>query len=850
MKGQFFVLLSLLFAGVSAQETALNPYFPWINQQKAPRPEYVWQGAEDIIYHNTDIANKKWATAPEFYAFLSKNWTFNRQMKWERTPENLIFCYSEGDTLKLTGTGAASEWFTDPANSLRKVGNRTIFEKKSVIRVRDAAVMPAFQFHPGQHPVLELVVNEADCEWQFVVSPKGRAGVPLISSGWHKGAGRYSVNIAQKLAEKGYTDNNYAELNFAIGVWVGDTLQTAKVDFYAGFKTEAAIINPLPVIRTAANASKGVALAFMVTDMHGKPVPASSVKAACLNGKKQLACSPKENRAAYSERFDKEGDYSLTIQVSAPFKLTKTQPVRITPNAYYSFDKVTNVVKRNGEIISPVTGSYQGAFYFADNGKPTEHIVQGQEQWNRNKPDSLRLHWWESLTGKELNERFSFLAANKWKVVHLNQHWNNWERLDAGGNIAPHGAEQLALYIKMAANNGIAHIQDLSHYPYYENQVWQQYLDAGYKYADWFMPGAQPFQRMFTRYIKDVATVFKDETDILAIGASGEGDKYIQLSRAMDMLKTYKNIDTKHLFVGEPIHIYGEVPQKETTGWTQDLLGSRTYALGTKIETELDMGIYFRLNRMIPNVCMLEGSFPPPPGYSRLYFEPENDKHISWVGTEFYRTNLRQSVYLGLLYRQAMIITWDEQFTEDERLVFDKIRQQINWQSPLKQPYTAILISDSLFKPDYLKQAAAYERYLTTAKPLDYCFITDTARFKGTVIDLEKKEAIEQLTFSDTPLFAVKGKYAITYTQTQDQKQILAYVYNISNHKKYSVEYSYIHRLPVEADVLLTTISAQGYKAQVFDLNTKQLIYEGDATPQLLHVKQSRSDYFIVLNKL
>lgn len=845
-----FLLMFCLSVTLKAQFPVTHPHFSWINQQQGtPRPDYVWEGVEDIIYHNTQIANPNWAKTPEFYAFLSKNWVFNRAMKWVRTLDGNIFCYSECDTLKLTGSNQVSRWFTDPANIISEAGEKTIFKKQSKIRVRDAAVLPAFQFHLGQNPVLVVNVSKSDCDWQFCVGIKGRAGKPMLSSGWQNGAKTITFNIAEELSKKGY-ELNYAELNLVMGVWTGDSLKTGQVEFSAFMKTQAAIITSLPVIKTLSYAEKGIPVEIILTNDAGEITRDNILRPYCsFDGRKQdMILSDKTYKTVLP--FSQLGNHQISFTFNSKGELNQKQIIRITENEYFKYDKEIAAIKRNDSILSPLTGSYQGAFYFANTGKTDERMVQGQEEWNKSNPDGLRLHWWESLTGKELEQRFSYLGANKWKILHLNQHWNNWERLDAGGNIAPHGAEQLALYVRSAHKFGLAHIQDLSHYPYYESTVWQQYKDAGYKETDWFILWRQPFTTMFHQYIHDVASIFKDETSILAIGASGEGDKYNQLSRSVDMMNTYKDVDDKHIFIGEPIHIYNQLPRRDIAGWTQDILGSRTYLLGNQLETELDMGMYFRLNRMNSNVTMLEGSFAPPPGYSKMTFDPKDDKFNTWTGTEIYRTNLRTSIYMGLVARQPLLVTWDEQFTEDERIVFDKIRKQIRWDKKLKEPQVGVLISDSLFKTKYLKIASLYERHFTSEQPMDYKFITDTAGFKGTVIDIMKDYSNPILPSSLKSYIQVSPGYAVTYTITEDQSQVLAFVYNTTNHIKRSVEYSYIHRLPMPVDLKLSTRDLAGnYQYQIYDLDDKKLVKEGNGSELEFSKESTKHDYFVILNR-
>lgn len=837
-----------------AEDAVKHPFFAWINQQEGPRPEYVWQGAEDLIYHNRGFANKNWENAPEFYAFLSKNWVFNKQMEWIRTDNGNIICYSKGNYLALTGDGQASKWFSDPANSIRNNNDYTVFEKKSTIRTRDAAVLPAFQFQIDQHPILELEVDYADCDWQFCVAVKGRAGIPLLSSGWCNKAKKIKLNLAEALQKKGYK-LNYPELTFVMGVWTNSPEKSGKVSFKAGFPTHPAIIASLPVIKTLSNANRGISIESITVNGQGIPMQNANTVICKINGNKLFM---QKHGQGYITKLPiyEEGSYSESFEADSFKSVNYIDAIRITRDEYYKYDKTLKSITLNAKPISPLTGSYQGTVYFAGNGTSKESIVQGQEEWDKHIPEDLRLHWWESLTEKELKERFSYLQSNGWKVLHLNTHWNNWERLDAGGKIAPHAAEQLALYIRTAAEYGLCHIQDLSHYPYYESEVWQEYLDNGYKNEYWFipgkdmMPGKKTFTTMFNQYIHDFATIFKDETNILAIGASGEGDRANQLSRSVSIMKAFKEIDKKHLFIAEPSYYFYEMPQMEVLGWSQDLLGSRTYLLGNRMNTELDMGVYFRLHSMVPNMCMLEGSFPAPPVYARMTYGPNDERSKSWIGTDMYRSNLRLSIYMGLLYRLPLLVTWDEQVTEDERIVFEKIRNEIHWDSPLEDPEISLYITDSFFQGNNRIVGGEYEHFFTTKYPRSYKFISEKENANGYIIDVNDKYSEPHVPDSIAKLFSISDGYAVSYTQTADKRQILAFVFNVGSHKRYEVEYANNHRIAIPENLKITTDILHNYSCEIFSLNSKKIIYSGMMNKVIYEKANTDDDYFIVLNKL
>jgi len=220
----FSIIITVLSSVVLAQDGSgkihagdgqVVPDFSWLNQKDGPRPKYVWENREDCMYHDRYYSDSAKMTAPEIYPIMRSAWVFNRAMKWIRNQDGTIIAVSKGGDLMLTGEKQVSGWYSDPQNEITNAGDVTTFEKSNNKRRRDCAVLPSFQFHIGQHPVLEVTVLESTDDWQFVASLKGRSGAHFISSGWQSGAKTIHLNIDKALKDKGY-DLNYPELHFVI----------------------------------------------------------------------------------------------------------------------------------------------------------------------------------------------------------------------------------------------------------------------------------------------------------------------------------------------------------------------------------------------------------------------------------------------------------------------------------------------------------------------------------------------------------------------------------------------------------------------------------------------------------
>ena len=272
----------------AAHPSKLNaPHFPWVNQVEGPRPAYVWENWEDLIYHDQQY-HPAIMSAPEFAAFMGHNWAFNRAIEWhEEGLDGCVVCYSNAGDLMLTGTQQVSEWFSDPDSRIAEDGEFTRFEKKSARRCRDAAILPLFQFHVGQHPKVELTVAEANADWQFCISMKARTGPPFLCGGWQTGPAQFTFDVAREWRKCGYT-LNFVELHFVVGVWTSKPESPATIKFCVRLAGEPAVITSLPVVRTAASAAEsGVPVVAVALNSRGERLKRSKqVFSPCAPGKK------------------------------------------------------------------------------------------------------------------------------------------------------------------------------------------------------------------------------------------------------------------------------------------------------------------------------------------------------------------------------------------------------------------------------------------------------------------------------------------------------------------------------------------------------------------------------------
>jgi hypothetical protein len=116
------ILCILVLAGVRTMQGQLNnsrirvsdgqviPDYSWLNQKEGPRPKYVWENREDVIYHERYYPDSAKMTAPEIYPIMRGIWVFNRAMKWIRNNDRTIIAYEDIGDCPLTGERQVSAW--------------------------------------------------------------------------------------------------------------------------------------------------------------------------------------------------------------------------------------------------------------------------------------------------------------------------------------------------------------------------------------------------------------------------------------------------------------------------------------------------------------------------------------------------------------------------------------------------------------------------------------------------------------------------------------------------------------------------------------------------------------------
>ncbi len=841
------------------------PDFSWLNRVGQSRPEFIWENREDYIYHEMYYPDSAKLTSPECYAIMRCPWVFNRSMQWKHNTDGTIIAYSQNGDLALTGTKQVSAWYSEPRNKVYNEDEATVFEKNSPVRQNDCAVLPSFQFHLGQHSEIELTVLESTDDWQFVSSMKGRSGPPFICSGWQNGARTIRFNLDKAFKDKGY-DLNYAELHFVIGTWNKDEKKHTRIKFTARLIERPAIVASLPVIRTQKQVSEGVPVNAIITGLKDdKDIQVT----ATINTK---SISLQKAEGVWQGKFSglPAGSYKAVISASTKNISSSSVLIRVTNDSFYTYNREKNYIELSGKPIKPIHGGFQGTFFFSGVGTVNEKMILTQEDWNnwdRNKAPGEHLQYWESLTPKELNQRFSYLSANGWDMVFLHSHYGIWERFDASGNLAPHGVEQFAQYVDAASRNNLAVEIALSSYPYSVNtRFWDegttpylQTIEKGFKDGDWYHPENEPFRSLWKQYVTDFITTFKNESSILAYSSSGEGDWKNGVARFLETKSIIKSIDSSHIILSEPIMGINKLPEKMVEGFSSDLVGDRNYGLGDKFAFNEEMAILYRLNRMVPNAYLAEGCFPSSNLYTKMTFAEGDNSRNCWVGNEVYRRCVRDALYLGFVNLQPVIMFWDEVFTEDEHKIVSEAGKLVDWNKSFAKSSVAILITDTESKNRFL--LGKFERTFNRSG-INYRFISDKELLLPDEFLIDSKESFDSTRFNDFEKLPVSLKnkipvtvsdgYALTWSMTEDKTNLLAYVNNVAKQK---VEKYYfcgtIQRDPQPRICTLKFLQIpEGLNYRIYDLEKKIIAREGITSKDLIvKVNESRSDYLLVTFK-
>lgn len=785
------IAVSLLGHQVAAERF---PNSPWTMTDYDEGDWYVVRGEEKLSYHG-----------------MLQPWVYNRAMVWLDGADGLdgaILCYSRQSPLPLTGTKQVSKWFTQEANLLEDVDeNFTRFVKRSTEFSWDHACLPPLQFSIEQHPVAELVVRRSTAPWQFFVVVKGRSGPPLFVTPWQEGPAQLRVDLRELYRQKGYR-HQFAEFVFFMALMTKSGEWQGVVEFSLQLVGGPTVAASLPVIRTADRAAReGIPVYAVVLDEKANRLGPEAVRVVATLGSDSMPLSASGDKIWHA-RFAglPAGDYWSTIEATwhdgSGRKATGKLRICITDGQYVDYDPELRLLCRGGKPLGPVTGSYRGQILFRQLGRPEERPLRGEADWweaiaDRDNPD-YGFHFWEALTPAELDADYAYLARCGWQMIHLCSGWLWWPRWDAAGYLSPFYAEQLCEVSTAARRHGLMLLLALSHYPLGQaSPPYAQYLEAGYDRGD-YTNLQSTFYRMFGDYLRQFAEIFRDDTTIALFTASGEGDHACGPTFINFVHDVMARHSPRHLFACEPhwkIVRYPNFYRQE--GWKPLLGGMRTYFIDGKPPEAI--GVQFKLAGM-GHLFMAEGCFYGFLGGNHQYMDVN-------MPVDSYRQRIRETIYTGLAHRNPILLTWEERIVEDERIVFDQIRRQVNWSTNWLKPPVAIRVGARQMPPEARAALFRYEAELSEIPVEAFYLWEDEPAPPGTAVVIDARKGYQPLGWlgpegrlpetiaRHLPLRLPAG-WAANYSWSEDRRTLLAFLRKLTDAATWSAEeggpYSYV----------------------------------------------------------
>ena len=170
---------------------------------------------------------------------------------------------------------------------------------------------------------------------------------------------------------------------------------------------------------------------------------------------------------------------------------------------------------------------------------------------------------------------------------------------------------------------------------------------------------------------------------------AGEGDPACGMPFVNMVHDALTRHDGHHLVMAEPHHQITQHPNYyRQAGWKPVLGGMRTYYRIDSPQPPESVGVEFKLAAM-GDIFMGEGCFYGFLGGNHQYMNPE-------MPIDSYRRRVRETIYTGLAHRNPILLTWEERIVEDERMVFEQIRQAVDWSTPFQRPPLAIRVDGKL----------------------------------------------------------------------------------------------------------------------------------------------------------
>jgi hypothetical protein len=203
-------------------------------------------------------------------------------------------------------------------------------------------------------------------------------------------------------------------------------------------------------------------------------------------------------------------------------------------------------------------------------------------------------------------------------------------------------------------------------------------------------------------------------------------------------------------------------------------------------------------------------------------------------------------------------MTWDETFTEDERIVLKEVKSLLNMNQKPETASVSIVVNDSNYN-SVISDLGKFER-LFSGLAINYRFIEKSSEANpgdwiidpARPFDYAKYSNVQNLPSNvrKSRPFNLSENFAACFNFSDDGKSMLAYIINKSNYieKQYNLS-GRIQRLPVSSKFELSMLNIpENLNYRLYDLDSKKIILAGKTGKNSkLKVENTKADFLLVV---
>ncbi|MCK4401858.1 hypothetical protein KAW08_06115, partial [bacterium] len=631
------------------------------------------------------------------------------------------------------GKKSSFNWWIEPDDVEYKAVSDT--HSSIQIKSKDTAtlIVPNYEFLIDQHPELSFEVNSGDRSWEVKVyferefdysPPSGSPVRTLFRSKPQKSNQKLNIPLSKILRSKGY-QSRYMRVRISITISKGNQ---NKILFQAYAKTKSVVVPQLPQTVAITRKPEGIPIHAIAIDDSGQIISSKQISVTLTCNKKTYPMKPVKKTGIFQAIVSNlaVGTYQIHINADLPkpvglFSTTTTLSVTNGSFVEHVFDKQCHHAGyiRAGKHLGFLSGSTSlcdliPAFHV---GTEKETLVFDTEEYktkSKNSDGKLDGVLLTSLTTAELDRWLEHRAGSGYRCWVI----SNWtpDILNVGGKISPYGAELLSHILNFSRLHGIyakvdihhdtlcrlagIHGKSTEHIIALPNLT--QYAEAGFLkdmqslitdchglqgefrkivFDQWCRP---KIRKIHEQYFHHFLMLFRDETAIMMLSTSGEGDGEMGARLANPLNDFIRTLDSNHLLCTDrAMHFYTRFRtphfDPELTAMPFKARHHRCMPVDSVGENKTDVGmaVLYKFFSLDPDGiygegdCFVSNPFFPPS------WDPKFDTIHPW--SDEAKLLVRDFLWISIIHRVFMVYNWNEVFTADEHLMPTQISHLIDW---------------------------------------------------------------------------------------------------------------------------------------------------------------------------